>query len=504
MTHSTRFFSTILSIMFYSLLLLSCSKDDDGVSLIVENPDGTSFDGAGGKKTLVIKGDATWTFNISDDWLTCITRNGKEQKGIELTAAPNPEFTTRTSTLSINCVEDASQSKSIVFTQEPPAPTLKVSPDTITRMPLYNNNATINIESNANWTITSDADWVQTAEKNGKGKKTVTVTLADNADNSQREAVLTVLTVEGQLSTQVRVIQKGMDAFLYRAPFMGWESSLEEIKDYMNGYDIYQESNNSIIFLGKYKEALTAYNYISNRLTRSTVALFTGMAMVEDLTEYLQYYGFKSNGMVNGSYPRFTAADDKTLAIIDEDLEEGIAVRYYDYVHLYQEPYTTWHNSRAIVKAAVDKRGYTILDEGFWQGGGFYTAYYGGNAESWVAYYFNLSNQLQQVVIAINPTIADFKRVCNYYKSSLNYEELGSEVGEYAFLSRNRNSVVLVQNTNSSSDQIMVGYLSYKDVMANARKQTRSMSPLESLHDLFKPLQRNIPNNSDIPGRELK
>lgn len=100
--------------------------------------------------------------------------------------------------------------------------------------------------------------------------------------------------------------------FMY--PTRDWGCSKSKVKDFMQGYSIYDETDKDITFIGKYRETLTMYFFESDALKSAGISLRFGEFDGGVLAEMVKKdYNLVSN---NGNDFRYNCKDNKSSLLV--------------------------------------------------------------------------------------------------------------------------------------------------------------------------------------------
>ena len=266
---------------------------------------------------------------------------------------------------------------------------------------------------------------------------------------------------------------------IYREPYTSWGATVSQTKNYMTGYTIYEEENNSIAYYGKYQETLTMYSFENNKLISAFVAIETSKTTISALDNQLKEKNYSYLGTKEGARS-YISSDNKTALIVDTN-EAGTAyyVQYYDYnwlvnrnsSQLFEEPYITWGTARSTVKSAVTSLGYTLQAESTLGANNYYLVYKGKHKENLNMYLFDASQNLSQVNVIFLASEVSLDDARDFLSSKLSYTFKGtnSSKGQHFYLTPDGKSYAVAYSTTINNvDYTYVVYVSYSSVSSNA------------------------------------
>jgi len=139
-----------------------------------------------------ITSNTSWTAISNQNWLTLSSSSGSNNGTITVTAAANTLSSSRTATVTVSGTGVTSKTVTITQVAVITAPTLTVSPTTLSISAAANSKATFNITSNISWTVSSNQSWLTLSGSSGSNNGSITVTAAANASSSSRIATITI------------------------------------------------------------------------------------------------------------------------------------------------------------------------------------------------------------------------------------------------------------------------------------------------------------------------
>lgn len=433
------YFLPLISITFLSLLFYSCGDNDDGPKLTVNIAEETKFDASGGSKQFEIFCDIVWIARVkyeqegSDNWLKLNNTRGKGKNKLTIVADPNTTTDTRTASLVITAEDNKELNQTLVFSQAGADPVLTVSTNAITLLAIPKSTV-FRIESNTEWEITIDTNWLKTQKVKGKGDESIVLSADDNT-GGERKATISVKLSNHQLSRELQVVQKSIDTYLYRMPMTEWGTSMTETKAYMNGYTQISENATLLVFNGKHKEVSNIYYFDENKLVRAAVLLTPSSTTNEAVASHINYYGYAS--ISGDSY--YKSQDGNTAISITTDQDNDLlSVCYYDYKHLFLQPYYGWKKTVNTVKTQMAMSGYVLMGEEKTLSGNNILGYYGRRLEQLSLYRINSNNMLYEIDMYFDPNLVSVDDACNYLTNHFSYSPFeGYEMTVDGIKSRN-------------------------------------------------------------------
>ena len=151
-----------------------------------------------------------------DTWLRFQPQAGSGPADIAVTALVNTDFTKRTGTIKITC---DGMTRSFQVTQAP-STQMTVVGNTTQQITYKADTLHIDIHSNTGWkAVSSQESWCSVSPKEGTGNATLNIIAKENAETTQREAVITITTTNADAKkASIKVIQGGYGATLVVSP----------------------------------------------------------------------------------------------------------------------------------------------------------------------------------------------------------------------------------------------------------------------------------------------
>lgn len=102
----------------------------------------------------------------------------------------------------------------------------------------------------------------------------------------------------------------------FKEPCLQWGASKSTVKNFMSGYTLQSEDDESIFYKGKYREALTGYMFKTSGLYVSTVMLFTSSVSTDELAAFLneRYVYVTQNS--SEYYFAYSTPDEKNVVLL--------------------------------------------------------------------------------------------------------------------------------------------------------------------------------------------
>ena len=288
-----------------------------------------------------------------------------------------------------------------------------------------------------------------------------------------------------------------MAKLLYREPMVTWGATTDEVAAYMNGYSIFQETDDDMSYYGKHKESLIVYMFDAGRLWNSVVALYATDATAEALGAQLQMVGYRSGGKSMNDIPLYFSKDDKTVTFIDNvSNKQAYYVRYYDYSQPFLAPYMMWNVLMDNVKTAMSKNGYKQGQQGTGSDG-YYISYYGKRLEEMSVYHFSKSGLFQEVDVFLDPAIVPYSKVCSYLTSSLSFTKsqiFTSNYGEI-YETKDGKTVALVMHPYySTTNTVQVAFMSMATAITLADGSSRNATRGGMYGEILPSQLKGMPN----------
>lgn len=193
-------FSLLLSSM---VVFTGCGSDDEGggnsnpgggtpsgATTITVTPESAQIDYNKQTVEFSVTSVGDWSIKSDADWATVSPSGGLKNKAttVKATVSANSGQENRVATLTI---KSGSTTKNITITQTPDEKA-SASPSKLS-MGGQAQTSTVSITANVDWTLSVDQSWVTPATTSGKaGVTSVDFAIAENTDDSDREATITI------------------------------------------------------------------------------------------------------------------------------------------------------------------------------------------------------------------------------------------------------------------------------------------------------------------------
>lgn len=159
----------------------------------------------GETKTVSVAYDGDWTAVVTVDWITLNMAEGQGNADVAVTAAENPNFTSRDALVEFRPASGASVFVSVTQEGSPDPHFLTVSPFELA-FGKDGGTAEVNVGCDTDWTVNLDVDWVTLSALEGTGDAQLTVAVEPNLISESRTMSFTI--VSGDLMRRVRVDQE--------------------------------------------------------------------------------------------------------------------------------------------------------------------------------------------------------------------------------------------------------------------------------------------------------
>ena len=171
--------------------LWNCDEQDDTQYYTTVSPESIQAAAGAGEYTVAINTNRRWTVTVSGNstWCTPDKTEGKGSANVIFTFTPNAALTERSATITFYSA--SVPNKTVEVTQDGAAPTLSVSPSSLSYT-AASSSQTFTITSNTAWTYSSSATWCTSGTTTGSGNRTVTLTVPANPTLTERSATITV------------------------------------------------------------------------------------------------------------------------------------------------------------------------------------------------------------------------------------------------------------------------------------------------------------------------
>ena len=170
----------------------------DGIYI---NVNVTSFDfkASGETKSIKVNSNTNWEFKNCPSWISISKSSGKGDAEVTITAQDNPSTNLRSGKLQIT-QDGIDVGEVISITQQ--GKTLTVSPQLLSFGDSPSSSYFV-IEADDTWKIINDNSWISVTPSSGKGKATITVSVAENESEGSRQGNITVSMLDKALNVSV-------------------------------------------------------------------------------------------------------------------------------------------------------------------------------------------------------------------------------------------------------------------------------------------------------------
>lgn len=162
-----------------------------------------SFGAAGGKNTIDVESNTTWTIASMPDWINVDPVNGTANGVITVTAQDNPYTTSRTGI--IRLTQTGVNVEALVnVTQK--GKTFDVNTTTLN----FNDKQetqNVSIETDGTWTATTSDNWIKISPTSATGNSELAITVDENTNDNERSG--NVIVTMGDKSATINIVQKG-------------------------------------------------------------------------------------------------------------------------------------------------------------------------------------------------------------------------------------------------------------------------------------------------------
>lgn len=162
-----------------------------------------SFEAVGGKNTIDVESNTTWTVASMPEWISVDPVNGTANGIITVTAQDNPYTTSRTGT--IRLTQTGVNVEALVnVTQK--GKTFDVNTTTLN----FNDKQetqNVSIETDGTWTATTSDNWIKVSPTSATGNSELAITVNENTNDNERSG--SVIVTMGDKSVTINIVQKG-------------------------------------------------------------------------------------------------------------------------------------------------------------------------------------------------------------------------------------------------------------------------------------------------------
>ena len=144
----------------------------------------------GGKQEVTVTSKTSWQITGAADWLTLDKQNGTGTDKVVVTVNEIQTDVARNATLVVSA-ESGTKTDYIIVQQQGKAIELSVSPQSLT-FAATGGSKEIQVVCNADWTATASDEWVQLSAVSGTQSKSISITIPECKQQTQRSATITI------------------------------------------------------------------------------------------------------------------------------------------------------------------------------------------------------------------------------------------------------------------------------------------------------------------------
>ncbi len=448
------------------------------------------------ERALEIRSNIAWQIVDLPSWLDASELKGEETTTVILTTR-NASTKEESTTFSVVA---AGKTIAVSVKREAPKPFVNASLSD-TYFYSTSNVATLTINSNTKWSISLEGDdtsWVSLSKKEGTGDAKVSITIASNQSIFSRTVKLR-LNMNGTPTSDVFIItQEGQvaPAYIFEDPCTQWGASKDQVKAYMSGYELYQEKENVLAYIGKYKETMIGYNFTDSQLNRATVIIQSKDATLDEIKKQLTEDDYISMAEEEEGI-LYVKMETSTIMLLSYDTDlDCYTLNYYDYHSIvpatayFEEPFITWGTSRTVVKNTMAERGYELIGESNSASDGYYLAYDAKCRENYSMYHFDVLKKLESVGILFLAQEASVDDIREFMETELSYRLIGtnSDGTDFFYATPDMKSCAIVYpaEANSGVELTVIEYLDINQVLGSSVKSEviGNKAPMNNLNDV--------------------
>lgn len=149
-----------------------------------------NFEAAGTlEKTVSVTSNVDWTVSCPDSWVTVSPATGSGNGTFKISVPENTGFQDRSSTVTVKA---ADKTATVKVSQLALTPSILLNPTSL-EVDAAGGTVSVEVTSNSPWTVSvpAEGDWAVPDVTSGEGSKTVTFTVAPNADFAERSVDVT-------------------------------------------------------------------------------------------------------------------------------------------------------------------------------------------------------------------------------------------------------------------------------------------------------------------------
>ena len=162
-----------------------------------------AFTANGGSQELTVLSNTSWTISSVPSWITVSPSNGEGDGKVKLTAQENPNTANRSGIIHIT---QSGLSIDVTITVTQTGKTFDVN-TTVLNFEDKQETQTVEILTDGTWNARTDDMWITLSPMSASGNSTLSVTVAENPNDSERSGQ--VIISMGDKSSTISVIQKG-------------------------------------------------------------------------------------------------------------------------------------------------------------------------------------------------------------------------------------------------------------------------------------------------------
>ena len=162
-----------------------------------------SFKASGGSQELAVLSNTSWTVSSTPSWITVSPSNGDGDGTVKVTAQDNPNTANRSGVIHIT---QSGLSIDVAITVTQTGKTFDVN-TTVLNFEDKQETQTVEILTDGTWNARTDDTWITLSPMSASGNSTLSVTVAENPNDSERSGQ--VIISMGDKSSTISVVQKG-------------------------------------------------------------------------------------------------------------------------------------------------------------------------------------------------------------------------------------------------------------------------------------------------------
>ena len=162
-----------------------------------------AFTASGGIQELAVLSNTSWTISSVPSWITVSPSNGEGDGKVKVTAQENPNTANRSGIIHIT---QSGLSIDVAITVTQTGKTFDVN-TTVLNFEDKQETQTVEILTDGTWNARTDNTWITLSPMSASGNSTLSVTVAENPNDSERTGQ--VIVSMGDKSSAISVIQKG-------------------------------------------------------------------------------------------------------------------------------------------------------------------------------------------------------------------------------------------------------------------------------------------------------